>query len=996
MPQITSARQWFISIFTVFTVMATGSLVALVTPASAGAVVSEVAPRSSKTVTADALPTAQMNGVAWDQEIIGNTVYVGGNFSQARPAGAVAGANQTPRSNLMAYTLSNGVMTSWSPSANAQVRTVASSPDGSRLYVGGDFTQISGQARSRIAAFDRATGQLIGNFAPPVGYQVNDIVATGTTVYVAGSYAGVGSQPRANLSAFDAATGNLLGWAPTADRQVLAIDLSSDGTSVVVGGHFENINGVPTRGLAKLNATTGALQPWPVAISNAGPDAAVNSLHVEGDVVFGTSFHFGPGGNMEGPWQVRVSTGELVWVADCHGDTYDAYPSAETVYTVGHQHYCGNTSMGFPQYKPWRFQHSMAWTREATGTNIREIHGYANWDGRPSPSIVSWLPSMSIGSFTRQYQAGWTVEGNDDYVVIGGEFPRVNNTAQQGLVRFAKAPIAPQKRGPAFASGTFVPTVQAVAPGAAKISWTAGYDMDDRDLTYQVVRSPGGIVHTTEAASVWWDTPGLSYVDTGLTPGQSYSYSLRVRDASGNQVFGSSRSITVPTSFVRNAYGAAVLGDEPEIYWPLNETDGAAGVADHAGGYAGTPGSAVSYGVPGAIAGDAAVSVNNNNNGRIHAQANSHAPTEMSAEVWFRTTVTSGRLLGHGDLMTGNSARRDRQIYLANDGRVHFGVLAKGYKIVSGGQRYNDNEWHQAVATLTGSSQRLYVDGVLVAQRHDVVEPEEYVGHWRLGGDNQAGWPNAGNNNFTGGMDELSIYDYALTPQQVNAHYVASGRTSTLPPAPRALASDTFGRTVDSGFGRADLGGAWSPTGSGAPFSVSQGVGSIRMAAAGSGPRIYLPALSQADVDIAVRVSLDKAPLGGDTYLTVAARRVDNSEYRLKTRLLPNGTTMVLLSRSLSGVETNLASATVSGLTYRAGDVLNMRLRAVGTGTTTLSGKVWRAGQSEPTGWQVAANDTSAGLQGRGGLGLQTYISGSSTNVPVVARFDELMATSPE
>ena len=48
-------------------------------------------------MTADALPTVQINGVVWNQEIVGNTVYVGGDFTTARPAGAAAGTNEVAR-----------------------------------------------------------------------------------------------------------------------------------------------------------------------------------------------------------------------------------------------------------------------------------------------------------------------------------------------------------------------------------------------------------------------------------------------------------------------------------------------------------------------------------------------------------------------------------------------------------------------------------------------------------------------------------------------------------------------------------------------------------------------------------------------------------------------------------------------------------------------------------------------------------------------------------
>lgn len=784
--------RWILSPLICLAMVCSGFVANIAAPATAQASASSVQPGGEDMVTADALPTAQINGVAWDQEVVGNTVFVGGSFSQARPAGAAPGISQTPRANLMSYSLSTGNMTSWNPGANAQIRTVTASPDGSRIYVGGDFTQIGGQSRSRIAAFSTASGQLVGSFAPPVGYQVNDIAVTDTTVYVGGSFAGVGSESRANLAAFSAANGALLGWAPSTERQVRSLDVTEDGSSVIVGGNFETVNGAPIRGLAKIDAVDGSLEPWATPISNAGADAAVTSVRVDGDVLFGTSFHFGPGGNVEGPWQVDVETGALVWVADCHGDNYDTFASAAGVYTVGHPHYCGNVSMGFPQYNPWRYQHSMAWTRDATGTNIREVHGYASWDGEPSPSIMNWLPSMSIGSYTGQYQAGWTVEGNDEYVVVGGEFPRVNNTGQQGLVRFATASKAPQNRGPEFAGGALVPTLEAVAPGSVKVSWPAGYDMDDHELTYQVVRSPGGIVHEVSQESTWWDTPGMAYVDQGLTPGANYRYSIRARDASNNVVFGSSRTIDVPSSFTRDDYGTAVLADDPEIYWPLDESAGATRTSDQAGGYYGVPGSNVTFGVDGAIPGRTAVRSGNNNNARIYAEGVSHAPTEMSAEIWFRSGSGSGRILGFGDLQTGNSGHRDRQIYLADNGRVNFGVRAGGTRVVSSSQQYNDNEWHQAVATLSDNSARLYVDGVLVGQRHDLEEPEEYVGHWRLGGDNQSGWPQAGNNNFDGDLDEMSIYDRAMTPAEVDAHYVASGRSSNIPDAPE----DEYGAAV--------------------------------------------------------------------------------------------------------------------------------------------------------------------------------------------------------
>ena len=48
-----------------------------------------------------------------------------------------------------------------------------------------------------------------------------------------------------------------------------------------------------------------------------------------------------------------------------------------------------------------------------------------------------FLPGFANGEYTASKQATWTVEGNDDYLIYGGEFVAVNGIPQQGLVRFS-------------------------------------------------------------------------------------------------------------------------------------------------------------------------------------------------------------------------------------------------------------------------------------------------------------------------------------------------------------------------------------------------------------------------------------------------------------------------------------------------------------------------------------------------------------------------------
>src|SRR5215468_1052836 len=139
------------------------------------------------TVSADGLPTVQINGVVWNQAVVGNTVYATGSFTKARPAGTSVGSPQeVTRNNLLAYNITTGnLITSFNHSLNGQGMVVQASPNGSRVYVGGDFTTVDGATRNHIAAFDTATGSLL-SFAPSVSGRVRGIAPTDTNVYFAG------------------------------------------------------------------------------------------------------------------------------------------------------------------------------------------------------------------------------------------------------------------------------------------------------------------------------------------------------------------------------------------------------------------------------------------------------------------------------------------------------------------------------------------------------------------------------------------------------------------------------------------------------------------------------------------------------------------------------------------------------------------------------------------------------------------------------------------
>ncbi|MCC6495671.1 MAG: PKD domain-containing protein [Propionibacteriaceae bacterium] len=765
--------------------------------------INESDPTTPVTVSADALPTVQIDGVVWTQRVIGNTVYVGGKFTTARPAGSAPGVNTVARSNLLAYDITTGnLISSWAPTTNGDVLSIVPSPDNSRLYIGGSFTQMNGQIRNRIAAVDRATGNLIGSFQPKPDATVRAIVATSDTVYMGGLLSAVSGTTRTRVASVRASDGALLSWAPDAQGgSVHSMMMSPDGTKVVIGGSFTTMNGSsnPGYGLAAVDPETGASLPFPAnaQIRNAGANAAITGISSDSDSLYVSGFVFGSGGNLEGVARIDWDTLSRTWVNDCHGDTYGTYPKGDVIYTAAHSHYCGNLPDGYPQTTPWTMHWAGAYTKATLGTLKADPYGYFNWVGTPSPYLLKWDPQMTSGTFTGQGQAGWGITGNANYVTVGGEFPTAGGVAQQGLVRFAVREIAPNKVGPVFSQSKINPTVNSFVAGTVRISWLANWDRDNENLTYKLIRN--GItatpIYTVNQLSSEWKRPMMGYQDSGLVPGQQYRYRLFVSDPYGNEARSDTVYVTVSADGTMSTYAQGVLDDGAVNYWRLGETPSTT-VYDWAGFNSATAGAGVTGAQAGAINGDTnpASAFDGTTTGFAAANAAEQGPDTFTAEAWFNSTSTAGgKIIGFGNASTGNSTSYDRQVYLDSGGRITFGVYSGGTRTVRSPGTYRDGQWHHVVASLGSGGMALYVDGVKVGSRTDTTAGQSYTGYWRIGGDNLNSWPNRPSSYYLSGqIDDVAIYPTVLTSAQVRAHYLNSGRTlaGATPPA------DAYGAAV--------------------------------------------------------------------------------------------------------------------------------------------------------------------------------------------------------
>lgn len=214
------------------------------------------------------------------------------------------------------------------------------------------------------------------------------------------------------------------------------------------------------------------------------------------------------------------------------------------------------------------------------------------------------------------------------------------------------------------------------------------------------------------------------------------------------------------------------------------------------------------------------------------------------------------------------------------------------------------------------------------------------------------------------------------------------------PGAGTVVAADAFARTQTGGWGSAMTGGPYAVLGAAANYAVDGSSGTMALAAAGT-REAWLPALGAGDVDMVARFQTDKAAAGGNIFVYLTGRRTSSGDgYRAKVRLAPTGVVYVQPTRVVGAVEIAIGpEVVVAGLAHAPGAPIWVRAQMTGSDPTTITIRVWAAGQPEPSSWAVSVTDASAGLQSAGAAGLRAYLGGSSTNAPLLVSWDDWSVT---
>ena len=109
-------------------------------------------------------------------------------------------------------------------------------------------------------------------------------------------------------------------------------------------------------------------------------------------------------------------------------------------------------------------------------------------------------------------------------------------------------------------------------------------------------------------------------------------------------------------------------------------------------------------------------------------------------------------------------------ILMLYNGKLTFWLAGSGaYNVVSTPENYTDNSWHQVVAVYDGATQYIYVDGVL-KNSIPFIYNSFNTANWALGGYNGC------NGGFYGNVDEIKVFNKALTGTEIQNMYNKSAK----------------------------------------------------------------------------------------------------------------------------------------------------------------------------------------------------------------------------
>src|SRR6266540_3052421 len=251
-----------------------------------------------------------------------------------------------------------------------------------------------------------------------------------------------------------------------------------------------------------------------------------------------------------------------------------------------------------------------------------------------------------------------------------------------------------------------------------------------------------------------------------------------------------------PTS---SPYGATVLADGPVAYWRLGETSGTAykDSTGHTSDATLNSQANATQGLLGAIVNDGDKALRWNSASpylRVPHNAVLNLGNVLSVEAWVKPSDLNARRTIYSNRLANAAGGFSLDVGPADGTQPGSVTVATPgwYNVITANNVVGTDRWYHVVYVRSGvavGQQKVYVNGVEVGLAVD--SPIAFADNTD---DKLIG---AGTNiglQFVGDMDEVAVYNRALTPSQVQAHYTAgtsAGSPATPTPTPPSTPTQT-------------------------------------------------------------------------------------------------------------------------------------------------------------------------------------------------------------
>jgi hypothetical protein len=147
----------------------------------------------------------------------------------------------------------------------------------------------------------------------------------------------------------------------------------------------------------------------------------------------------------------------------------------------------------------------------------------------------------------------------------------------------------------------------------------------------------------------------------------------------------------------------------------------------------------------------------------------------FTIELWFKTTAdgvifgqqTAKPWDGHNGWVPG--------IAVGTDGDLMVETFWNGTRVIYSNRSVKDGQWHHMAAVYNGTDNKMFIDGANVGNISMDQDPYSQIYNYQLGTGATAGRKGGvgGWHSFKGEIDEVSIYDKALSTDEVGAIFQA-------------------------------------------------------------------------------------------------------------------------------------------------------------------------------------------------------------------------------